>query len=118
MNIDDGYMRRLRPEEPLRDREVAVPEDMEEQEHRVHDNLVEGIVVADDDMLERYLEGDVPSVEELTEAIGTMLEKLGKSDERYDGLWVNPDCGLKTRGVAEMMGGGRRRDAGARDEAP
>ncbi|HEX7131017.1 MAG TPA: elongation factor G [Iamia sp.] len=42
-----------------------IPEDMEEQEHRVHDNLVEGIVVADDDMLERYLEGDVPSVEEL-----------------------------------------------------
>ena len=31
----------------------------------MHDNLVEGIVVADDDMLERYLEGDVPGVEEL-----------------------------------------------------
>lgn len=42
-----------------------IPEDMEEQEHRVHDTLVEGIVVADDDMLERYLEGEVPSVEEL-----------------------------------------------------
>ncbi len=42
-----------------------IPEDMAEQERRVHDNLVEGIVVADDDMLERYLEGDVPSVEEL-----------------------------------------------------
>jgi elongation factor G len=26
----------------------------------VHDNLVEGIVVADDDLLERYLEGDTP----------------------------------------------------------
>lgn len=42
-----------------------IPDAMEEQEHRVHDALVEGIVVADDDMLERYLEGDVPSVEEL-----------------------------------------------------
>jgi 5-methyltetrahydropteroyltriglutamate--homocysteine methyltransferase len=43
----------------------------------------------------------VPSVEELTAAIGTMLEKLGKNPERYDGLWVNPDCGLKTRRVTE-----------------
>ena len=33
--------------------------------HEVHDNLVEGIVVADDALLERYLEGEVPSVEEL-----------------------------------------------------
>ena len=29
-------------------------------EHQVHDNLVEGIVVADDDLLERYLDGDMP----------------------------------------------------------
>jgi elongation factor G len=42
-----------------------IPEDMAEQEHRVHDTLVEGIVVADDDMLERYLDGDVPTVAEL-----------------------------------------------------
>jgi len=42
-----------------------IPEDMVDREHEVHDNLVEGIVVADDDMLERYLEGDIPSVEEL-----------------------------------------------------
>jgi len=42
-----------------------IPDDMEDLEHEVHDNLVEGIVVADDDMLERYLEGDVPRVEEL-----------------------------------------------------
>jgi elongation factor G len=45
--------------------EAEIPEDMEEQEHQVHDNLVEGIVVADDDMLEKYLEGEVPSFEEL-----------------------------------------------------
>jgi elongation factor G len=42
-----------------------IPGDMEAREHEVRDNLVEGIVVADDDMLERYLEGDVPGVEEL-----------------------------------------------------
>ena len=44
---------------------VDMPEEMVDREHEVHDNLVEGIVVADDDMLERYLEGDVPSVDEL-----------------------------------------------------
>lgn len=52
--------------------EAEIPDDMEEREHEVHDNLVEGIVVADDDLLERYLGGDVPSVEELekTMAVG------------------------------------------------
>jgi elongation factor G len=45
--------------------ETDIPDDMEALEHQVHDSLVEGIVVADDDMLERYLEGDVISVEEL-----------------------------------------------------
>jgi len=45
--------------------EAEIPESMSDREHEVHDNLVEGIVVADDDLLERYLEGDMPSVEEL-----------------------------------------------------
>ncbi len=42
-----------------------VPEEMEAQERRVHETLVEGIVEADDVLLERYLEGDSPSFEEL-----------------------------------------------------
>ena len=45
--------------------EAEIPESMSDREREVHDNLVEGIVVADDDMLERYLEGDIPSVDEL-----------------------------------------------------
>jgi elongation factor G len=45
--------------------EAEIPESMSDREHEVHDNLVEGIVVADDDMLERYLEGDIASVDEL-----------------------------------------------------
>ncbi|HVX16976.1 MAG TPA: elongation factor G [Acidimicrobiales bacterium] len=44
---------------------AEIPDDMADQEHRVHDNLVEGIVVADDELMERYLEGDIPSVEQL-----------------------------------------------------
>ena len=42
-----------------------VPEDMEAQERRVHEHLIEGIVEADDALLERYLEGDNPTFEEL-----------------------------------------------------
>jgi elongation factor G len=42
-----------------------IPDDMEALEHKVHDNLVEGIVVADDAMLERYLEGEALTLDEL-----------------------------------------------------
>lgn len=45
--------------------EADVPDEMEAREHEVHDNLVEGIVVADDDLMERYLDGEVPSFAEL-----------------------------------------------------
>ena len=53
-------------------KEGDIPEEMEERESQVHDNLVEGIVVADDELLERYLDGDIPSFQELekTMAIG------------------------------------------------
>ncbi len=40
----------------------------------------------------------VPSVEEITTALGAMR---GVLDERQ--IWVNPDCGLKTRGWAETV---------------
>ena len=46
-----------------------IPEDMEAREHEVRDNLVEGIVVADDDLTERYLEGEDISPKELEEAL-------------------------------------------------
>jgi elongation factor G len=46
-----------------------VPDDMAVREHSVHDSLVEGIVVADDDLMERYLEGNVPSVAELEKTL-------------------------------------------------
>lgn len=46
-----------------------IPADMEVREHSVHDNLVEGIVVADDDLMERYLDGDTPSFDELEKTL-------------------------------------------------
>ena len=42
-----------------------IPAELADHEHEVHDALVEGIVVADDELMERYLEGDVPSALEL-----------------------------------------------------
>jgi elongation factor G len=51
-----------------------IPEDMAALEHQVHDNLVEGIVVADDALLERYLEGDVPALDELEHALTLGIE--------------------------------------------
>ncbi|MBE6072781.1 MAG: 5-methyltetrahydropteroyltriglutamate--homocysteine S-methyltransferase [Clostridium butyricum] len=38
----------------------------------------------------------VPSVEEIVTVLKTMLTKIDKEK-----LWVNPDCGLKTRGIPE-----------------
>ncbi len=46
-----------------------MPADLEEEEHRVHDELIEEIVSGDDEQLERYLSGEVPSVEELERAL-------------------------------------------------
>lgn len=40
----------------------------------------------------------VPSVEEITDALKKMLGKVQKEK-----LWVNPDCGLKTRGEKETV---------------
>ena len=42
-----------------------MPADVADEEHSLHDALVEEIVSGDDDQLERYLSGDTPSVAEL-----------------------------------------------------
>lgn len=40
----------------------------------------------------------IPSVEEIKDALDKMLTKIPAEK-----LWVNPDCGLKTRGAAESI---------------
>ncbi len=42
-----------------------IPEAISELQHRVRETLIEGIVVGDDEMMERYLEGEVPSAKDL-----------------------------------------------------
>ena len=47
----------------------SVPDDMATEEHAVHDALIEGIVVADDDLMERYLDDEQLGVAELEKAL-------------------------------------------------
>ena len=42
-----------------------VPDSLAEQEHEIHDSLVEGIVVADDELMERYLSDEAIDAKEL-----------------------------------------------------
>jgi elongation factor G len=71
--------------------EGEIPAEMEALEHQVHDNLVEGIVVADDELMERYLEGDTPSPKELED---TLAKGVAAAT-------VFPVvCGSATKGVA------------------
>ena len=52
-----------------------VPDDMAVEEHAVHDALVEGIVVADDDLTERYLADEPIDVHELELALAKGIKE-------------------------------------------
>ena len=47
----------------------AIPDNMAAQEHSVRDSLVEGIVVADDDLMARYLDGEEMNADELAKTL-------------------------------------------------
>jgi elongation factor G len=51
--------------------ESEVPADMATEEHEVHDALVEGIVVADDDLMERYLGDEKIEISELAKTLAS-----------------------------------------------
>ena len=50
--------------------QAEIPEELKAREADIHEALVENIVVADDDLLERYLDGDVPAFAELEKVLG------------------------------------------------
>ena len=54
--------------------EGPVPDDMAAEEHSVHDALVEGIVVADDDLMERYLADEKIAPDELGHALAQGID--------------------------------------------
>lgn len=49
--------------------EGPIPDDLVDQEHTVHEQLVEGIVVGDDDLMERYLNGETLDYAELEKSL-------------------------------------------------
>jgi elongation factor G len=49
--------------------ESEIPAELRDTETAVHEALVEGIVVADDALLERFLNDDIPSIDELSRAL-------------------------------------------------
>jgi len=69
-----------------------VPDGLAEQEHAVHDALVEGIVVADDDLMERYLSDEAIDYKELAGALakgvaaGTVFPVLCGSATKLIGI--------------------------------
>ena len=65
-----------------------VPDEMEAEEHAVHDALVEGIVVADDSLMERYLSDEKIDTAELAAALAQGV----KSGEVFPVL-----CGSATK---------------------
>ncbi len=54
-------------------RREPVPEGLADLEHRVRSSLLEAIVVGDDEMMERYLDGDMPKLEELETVLGNLM---------------------------------------------
>ena len=71
-------------------RHAPVPAELAELESRVRASLIEAIVVADDSLTERYLEGDVPTIDELEPALAEMM---------IEGRIVPVTCGSATLGV-------------------
>ena len=49
--------------------EGPIPDDLVDEEHTVHEQLVEGIVVGDDDLMERYLNGETLDYTELEKSL-------------------------------------------------
>jgi elongation factor G len=67
-----------------------LPQDIADEEHRLHDELVEEIVAGDDEQLERYLSGDVPRPDELERTL---------AHEMLGGLEFPVLCGSATTGI-------------------
>ena len=69
---------------------APLPDDVRAAEHQIHDLLIEEIVTGDDEQLERYLSGDVPSVPELERTL---------AHEMLDGSEFPVLCGSAVTGV-------------------
>jgi elongation factor G len=72
--------------------ESSIPAEMEMEEHQIHDSLVEGIVIGDDDLMERYLNDEKLEIAELAGALaagvatGTVFPVLCGSATKMIGI--------------------------------
>src|SRR6185369_15768331 len=72
--------------------EGPIPPEMEAEEHAVHDALVEGIVIGDDDLMERYLDDQPIAISDLAGALangvatGTVFPVLCGSATKLIGI--------------------------------
>jgi elongation factor G len=71
-------------------RQAPIPDDLADLEHEVREQLVEGIVVGDDTLMERYLEGETPSTEDLEATLASGVA---------EGLVFPVVCGSAATGV-------------------
>ncbi|MCU0261441.1 MAG: GTP-binding protein, partial [Ilumatobacteraceae bacterium] len=55
-----------------------MPADVADEEHQLHDQLVEEIVAGDDEQLERYLSGEVPTTAELERTLAREVLELAE----------------------------------------
>ncbi len=78
---------------------TAMPPDISDEEHTLHDQLVEEIVAGDDDQLERYLSGEVPTASELERTLAReVLECL-----EYPVLLGSGITGIGVDRLADMI---------------
>jgi elongation factor G len=70
--------------------QAPIPDDLADVEHQVREQLVEGIVVGDDGLMERYLEGEIPSTDELETTLASGMAQ---------GLVFPVVCGSALTGV-------------------
>ncbi len=75
---------------------VPIPEDMAEDAELYHDELVEKICELDDDLTEMYLEGEVPSVEQ-------MKAVLRKATCECRAIPVTCGSAYRNKGVQKML---------------
>ena len=77
---------------------TAIPDDLKDLAEEWHENLVEKICELDDDLMEKYLEGETPSVEELKAG-------LRKGTIACEAVPVFCGSAYKNKGVQKMLDG-------------
>ena len=77
---------------------TAIPDDMKDLADEWHNNLVEKICELDDDLLEQYLEGEEPSIQDLKAA-------LRKGTIACEAVPVYCGSAYKNKGVQKMLDG-------------